>query len=237
MRKKKIPQLTSPRFASRLSSHVNTLLVLRYQENKRVHEVLEYLRNNGVPTTAQNFHSFMRRVLHLMPHSEAARLKVDAALLRAVRVRLKMPTDPKGIRVVVGKPTERYDSRTRRRRLQTVPKAKRSVAASTATTPIRRERVSDANQLPLAGIVMAAEKPGLDQLTGDVNNPDTLTRADWKIINEMAHSKLRAIDRKIYPNQQGRVLHLTTRIEYTRADLVKEYGLTPTEAESCFLTL
>ena len=77
----------------------------------------------------------------------------------------------------------------------------------------------------------------MDQVRGDVTDFRSLSRNDWKIINGIARGKLRLIDRKVYPNQSGRVFHLYTRAEYSRENLMKQFGLTPAEAESCFLTL
>ena len=60
---------------------------------------------------------------------------------------------------------------------------------------------------------------------------------DWQILNRRARKKLAVIDRKILPNHQGMVIHLKTKRSYTPEDLVAEFGLTPTELESCSMSL
>ena len=171
-----------------------------------------------------------------MSLDQAKKLGVDVDLLRAIRVRLKLPADPRRARSTLGKPITRFDSRHRQRRLQTVPKAKRLPLAP--AQPTRQDRSSDVNhQQSLVGIAPTPEKTGTAKILGNVENLNSLFRNDWKIINEIARSKLRALDRKVYPNWKGRVFHLTTRVEYTREDLMKQFGLTRAEAESCFLTL
>ena len=93
--------------------------------------------------------------------------------------------------------------------------------------------VEEADQLPLAGIVAApSEAP---KLCGTLEKPESY--GDWKIINEIARKKVFRQDRRMILNMQGIVIHLGTRQEYTEERLVAEFGLTPTEAKSCFMTL
>lgn len=208
---------------------------MRYKDNKRVEDVREHLRGIGVETSAQNFHDFLRRVLYLLPHAEALRLRVDVALLRAVRVRLKIPTDPKGVRMVVGRTTRRHDSRRRRRRLQVGRKPKPPAPPPALPRAPRRERVDDSGQLPLGITPVPPTSPELTPLQGSEADPKTLTRQDWQVLNRRARLKLR-VDRKVLPNYQGTVIHLATRDTFTAQELIERYGLTPAEAQSCFQT-
>lgn len=76
-----------PRFFSRLSKHLNDILGMRYVEDMTVESVLAWLEEQSCPIKRRSFQEFMTRVLRLMPLSQARLLKVDADLLRAVRVR------------------------------------------------------------------------------------------------------------------------------------------------------
>ena len=224
----------SLRFQSGIKVHLSAILRLRYVERKSVAEVIAWLAEQKCTISSRSYYDFMARVLRLMPLEQAEKLGVDVPLLRAVRVRLKYPVDPRRSTALGSKRVKRFYSRHRQRRLQTVPKAKRVPPPARTVCP---ERASDPAQLPLAGIAPSPVQPGMEQITGDVNNFKSLSRQDWIIVNGMARGKLRVIDRRVYPNWQGRVFHLSTRVDYTREDLIKQFGLTPAEAESCFLTL
>ena len=87
-------------------------------------------------------------------------------------------------------------------------------------------------QLPLVGIV--APPTDAPRMRGTPEKPEGY--GDWKIINEIARKKVFRKDRQMMLNMQGTVLQLKTREEYTPERLMEDFGLTATEAQSCFMT-
>ena len=207
---------------------------MRYEERKPVVIVLKWLEQQSCPIAFRSYKDFMGRVLRLMSLARAEALGVDVDLLRAVRVRLKLPLDPRRVRSTLGKPLTRFDSRHRSRRLQILPKAKRPVLVARSVG--KRDRIGDPRPLSPSGFAPVPETPS-ERLTGDPSNLKSLTLADWRIINKAARLKLLQRERKIESNWEGRVFHRTTHQQYTRQELMAQFGLSVAEAESCYLTL
>ena len=221
------------RLSPRLVGHTNILIRMRYAEDNSVRTVLAWLKEQGCEITDRGFHGFMSRVLHLLPLEQARQLGVDVDFLRAVRVRYRLPVDPKRARRVKGKPAPRHFSRSKRRKIGLPRKPKPAPVPTTAS--VRQTPGVDAARPPVAGIQIEVATPAR-KLHGNPSKPDTLRYGDWKIINEEARTKIAKQSRQIWFDA-GTVSNFKTRKQYTQEDLVKEFGLTPVEAQSCFLTL
>ncbi len=203
---------------------------MRYQENNPVKVVLEWLRKQNCQITIRGYDQFLRRVLRLMPIKQAHELGVDVDLLRAIRIRYRLPVDPKGVRVALGKRRPAHHARARRRRIAPRPKerpqpleprlARRPVMAVVGTATTERSPI-------------AAAAPPVQKLRGTMDNPHN---NDWMLINEMARQKLYDQDKRVMINDVGLVIHMSTRHEYTVKELVEQFGLHENEAESCFMT-
>lgn len=223
---------TCTRFSSRLVPFTNALLAMRYTDKKSVASVLEWLVGQGVTTSRDSYQMYLRRVLNLLPDDKASAMKVDLELLRAIRRRLRLPLAPPAGRALTVKAVKSFNARSRQRRIAPVKKAK-SVRAPLARST-KRPRF-EADQLPLAGIVATSSPVSLAaKMRGTPEAPQGY--GDWKIINEIAREKLMLLDRHLYPNMEGTVIHLKTRKLYSEEELVTIYKLTPTEAQSCFMT-
>ena len=206
---------------------------MRYRENLSVSRVLEWLKEQNCPISLRTYHEFITRVLYRLALDHAKELGVDVDLLRAVRVRYKLPVEPQRVRGVISKQRPPHNSRAKRRKIGLPRKPKLAVNPPTVANVGRPTR-ADAAQLPLLGLDADTAPP---QIRGDVSRPETLRYSDWQIINESARSKLAKQSRQVMTNDAGTVYHLRTGKQYTEEDLVREFGLTPTEAQSCFLTL
>lgn len=222
------------RFASSIAPYLDDLLRMRYQDNCTVSEVLAWLKEKGTEISRRSYQDFMVRVLHLMPLEQARELKVNADLLRAVRVRYKLPPDPRSSRLTASRRTARHNPRWQRRKILPKPRSE-SLEVSAPAYPAQEARPKP-SQPPLTGtkIPPTAEET-YAKLRGTPDNPANY--GDWKIINEVAHAKLRKINRHVYPNQGGLTIHLYTRHEYTEEELIEQFDLSPTEAQSCFMSL
>lgn len=225
------------RFTSSITPYLDDLLRMRYQEDCTVSEVLAWLKEKGTEISRRSYQDFMVRVLRLMPLEQARELKVNADLLRAVRVRYKLSPDPRSSRLTASKRTVRHNPRWQRRKILPEPRPK--VAAKATPPPTTRSPGRDQPepaQLLMAGLVAppAIEAP-YAKLRGTPDKPDGY--ADMKIINQVARAKLAKANRHIYPNTEGTTIHISTRHEYTPEELVAECGLSPTEASTCFMTL
>ena len=221
------------RLSPRLVGHTNILIRMRYAENNPVKTVLAWLKEQGCVITDRGFHGYMARVLHRLPLDQARQLGVDVDLLRAVRVRYKLPVDPKRTRRVMGKPAPRHYSRAKRRKIGLPRKSKRAPAPAAAS--VRQTPSVDAARPPVLGIQIEVATPA-PKLHGDPLKPEILRYGDWKIINKEAKAKIAKQSRQIWFDA-GTVSNFKTRKQYTEADLMAEFGLTPVEAQSCFLTL
>ncbi len=199
---------------------------MRYKEQKSVVQVVDWLKDKQCEVTGRAYHGFMLRVLRLMPLKQAEALGVDPSLLRAIRIRLKLPLDPKGKRVAVGKGTERYDHRRRRRRLASEPKSRPS--APPPTRP-RRVKVSPVGQMPLTGI--------LETTDAEISAFQRFNRAQLREVNEQATAKVRAMSLEVYTNVDGRCFHIKTKREYTPEELQSKFSLSYAEAQSLFKTV
>ena len=203
---------------------------MRYTDKKSVTQVLSWLAERGVVTSRESYQTFLRRVLNLLPDNKARELLVDLQLLRAVRRRLKLPIAPAPGRLLPIKAVKSFHARSRQRRVAPVKKPK-PVRAPLAR-PVRKSPVVEADQLPLVGIV--APPTDAPRMRGTPEKPEGY--GDWKILNEIARKKVFRKDRQMMLNMQGTVLHLKTREEYTPERLMEDFGLTATEAQSCFMT-
>lgn len=191
-----------------------------------------WLGEQGIIVTRRAYHLFFKRVLRVMPVAMAKTAGVDVALLRAVRVRHKLPLDPSGARVVSTKKAVRHDSPKRRRPITAEPRPKRPKALPTAAHSPRGDYLN-ANQLtPVKAIVTAPVAKDAPAMRGTAEAP--IGYADWNIVNGMATDKLAAKNRSVLANYQGRVINIKTKQDYTEEDLVSLFELTPTEAQSCF---
>ncbi len=201
---------------------------MRYQENNLVADVLAWLEEQSCGITEQGYHRFMTRVLRRLPVAQARELGVDLALLRAVRVRYKFPVDPKGGGAITAKRRPPHNVRAHRRRI--VPRPPEPLPARRPRHPARDVEQKSAD-VPRPLPVEPA--PGLPALRGTLDNPHN---SDWILINDMALEKLYAKDKLIMINDVGEVIHIKTRREYTPEQLVEQFGLHKSEAESCFMT-
>ncbi len=225
--RKPVRQGSRPQFSSRLSTYISAILRMRYQENRTVREVLGWLRDQDCPISRYSYQEFMRRVLRLLPVEQARDLGVDVEILRTIRVRLKMPINPRRARSTTIKPLPRHNARTRRRPI--VPRPKNQPRPVPPRTP-HRSSVPPA-KTALALVVEPLLPP---KMRGTPEDPQGY--GDWKIINDMARKKVFAKDRSMMLNYMGTVTHTKTRHEWTQAELEVHFGLTPNEAESCFMT-
>ena len=223
-----------PRFCSAITPHITALLKERYQGNQSVDKFLEWLKQHGCSISRRSYHEFVHRVLCLMSMKQARDLGVDVELLRAVRVRGKLPIDPKGVRAVTGKPTPRHDSRARRRRI--LPRRESRLVGKSLghSTPKKNPPAATSASTPPREIELPTKQSEAPKMRGTPEDPQG--HGDWKIINDMARKKVFSKDRSVMLNYQGTVLHTKTRHEYTQAELEAQFGLTPNEAESCFMT-
>ena len=206
---------------------------MRYRENKPVAAVLVWLKEQSCMISRTSYHEFMARVLHMLSLDQARELGVDVELLRAVRVRYKLLVDPKRTRRVTGKPVPRHNVRAKRRTIGLSGKPKDTLPHATAN--VRQTPRVDPAKTPFHGIEAKVAAPSA-KLHGDPTKPDTLRYGDWKIINEQAKAKLAKQNRQIWTDA-GTVFNFRTGKQYTEEDLMREFGLTPAEAQSCFLTL
>ena len=211
---------------------------MRYVENTSVEKVLAWIAEQGVSIARRTYQDFITRVLHLMPLAQAKDLGVNPELLKAIRVRYKLPVDPRRARVVVDKKAPWHNHRQRRRPIHVGPKPKRVAAAKLAPVaparPQKRDRL-DANQFPLPGMVgLPPDAKQYPLMTGTPEKPAGY--GDWKIINAMARDKLYALDRKVMPNYESGVIHIRTRKQYNPEELVALFNLTPNEAQSCYMS-
>ena len=196
--------------------------------------VLAWLKEQDCAISRGSYHEFMARVLHLLPLEQAREMGVEVELLRAVRVRYKLLVDPKRARRVIGKPAPRHFSRAKRRKIG-LPRKPRPAPDPHAVSNVPRQSWSDGAQQPFLGI--EAEASARPRFLGDPSKPETLRYADWKIINEEARTKIAKQSRQILTNDAGTVFSFKTGKQYTEEDLMREFGLTLAEAQSCFLTL
>ena len=206
---------------------------MRYTDKKPVDQVLAWLAERGVPSGRQTFQTFLRRMLNLMSDAKANQIGVDLELLRAVRRRLQLPISPAPGRVRPLKAMLAFNSRSRRRRVNVAKKIKRPPPVP-PTHPSRQEKHEFA-QLPRPGLDALPEiEAPYAKLRGTPDKPSGF--GDYRIINEVARAKLAKINRWVWPNQQGDTINIRTRHEYTAEELVEQFGLSPTEAQTCFMS-
>ena len=209
---------------------------MRYEQRKSVPEVLAWLAAHGCVINKRSYQLFHWRVLRLMSLEQAQELGVDVDLLRAIRVRLKLPVDPRRIGSAFAKSIRRFDPRHRHRKIQVGPKPKRvplAMSPKPSHQPVGAP--ADSAQFPRAGLIPSGDATEEYVFRGDPAKPETLSRQDWSEINKVARKKLLRINRQIWPNQSGTVFHFRTRQQYTREHLIG-LGLSSNEAESCFQT-
>ena len=207
---------------------------MRYRDNKPVAAVLAWLKDQNCVISRGSYQEFMARVLHVLSLEQAREFGVDIELLRAIRVRYKLPVDPRRARKAIGKPAPRHNSRAKRRKIGLLHKPKPIPPRTTAN--VRQTPTVDPAKTPFHGIEAKVAAPTA-KLHGDPSKPKTLRYRDWKIINEEARTKIAKQSRHIFTNDAGTVSNFRTRKQYTEEDLMAEFGLTPAEARSCFLTL
>ncbi len=191
---------------------------------KTVDNVREWLKKQNCPISVRGFDQFMRRVLRLVTMAQARRRGVDVDLLRAVRIRYQMPVDPRRTRALLGRRRPAHHARARR-----WPIAPRSEKPPPPPRSARPRPIS-----PVEVVAPSVVEPPPPKMRGTPEAPQGY--GDWKIINDMARKKVFAKDRSMLLNHWGTVIHIKTRYDYTQDELERDFGLTPNEAESCFMT-
>lgn len=213
-------------FSSRLKPYLNQLLHKRYVDKEPVSAVLGWLEGQGCQISPRSYHECLTRVLVRLPLAQAQTLGVEVALLRAIRVRLQLPTESRRTGSPAKRVVPRHDSRHRRRPLALATKPKPAVTkVRAASTPEREPSV-----LPEAK-GSAGSEPSQEEREA----VRKLTREEFIALHKGAKKKIRALNRNMATNLRGCCRDLATLDEYYHAEeLQSAFGLTYAEAWSCF---